>query len=103
MKTTDFMTFEAFNAPETTPQALIDTRKYIGAWLFYNVTRRIFHAVMNKLERLNYQGSTIKTMQVAHKLTTAQLKKLNAPKCAIKAYLKDITLATRGALLDKSR
>lgn len=101
MDTFKFTTIEELNAPVTTSKALIDTRKYIGGWLFFNVTRCIFHEVVDKLERLHYQGSTIDSMKRAYNWTVGRIKKLNAPQRAINAYIKDIHQATQGAIYDE--
>lgn len=87
----------------STPQSLIDTRKYIGGWLFYNQTRRIFNAVVDRMEQLNYKCSTIAAMDTARNATIKRIMALKAPKKAKIAYIKDINAAAKGAILDELR
>lgn len=98
MTTNEFMTIEEFNAPETTSQALINVRKYVGALLFFNRVRLIFHKIVDKMEQLNYKGTTEQAMKVAYKSVVKHVKKLNKPPKVINAYIKDIREATLGAI-----
>ena len=87
--------------PKTTPQALIDTRKYIGGWLFYGQVQRTFHNVVDEMEREMYSGTTIKCMKTAYHRTVTRLKTLNMPEKLISKYVSDIRRATQGAINDE--
>lgn len=98
MKTNEFMTIEEWNSPETTSQALINSRKYVGALLFFGLVQRTFHDVLDEMETENFKGNTIRCMKVAYSRTVERLRGLDIPARIISKYVSDINRATKEAI-----